>query len=493
MNMKKIFTVKVIRSIALMMTFVFMIICIGCSGGSQKDEKSDESKSIASSSESSNSQSGTVEEKPGDGLPETDLGGYVYKVADFAVGRWKNEEGLSDFADKINERIKYVENRFNCKIDVVETDAASFFELVQPAIMAGDKFADIIIPTIWGFGKFVSADILTDLKTVPHLKLDQPHWNQNSIGLTSLGGKVYGAANYFTPHVTTSWGLYYNKEMIKELGLEDPFKLVKENKWTFDKFREYALAAMKDLNGDGVMDHNDRYGLSGPEQDMTVAFFLGMGQNALKVDENGKVVYSMNDPKVFDVLGKLRQMFHQDKLFYVKKAGESWLANVDAFVTGKSLFLGYMYGMQQLRDMEDDFGYLPMPTLEESGDYRCAVDHNSPLIGIPITNSDLEKTGLITEALAWKAQEDMNILFDDAGSTFFRDEDSAAFFRVKSKHLGYDIFFMGHLAKQEISLSTVYQIVICTFMDNPSEPASSISSVAEVGKISVDEFYNLKK
>lgn len=50
-------------------------------------------------------------------------------------------------------------------------------------------------------------------------------------------GKLYGLNVLFGGQI-----LYYNKSMVKKAGLEDPYQLWKEGRWTYDQFRKHAIA-----------------------------------------------------------------------------------------------------------------------------------------------------------------------------------------------------------------------------------------------------------
>ena len=470
-----------VRVLALCLTLALLAAGAGCK--SDSGGKDVEKKNVTEKNESLGA----------DGLPNIDLGGYVFKVADYDRERWDYKPGASAFGDMVIQRNKYVESRFNCKIELIQVDPGSFFTQVQPKIMAGDKFADVIMPTMWGFGKFVSADILADISTVPHLKLDQPYWVQAVTELTTVNGKIHGVANEICNHHNLQWGIYFNKRIINELGLENPYQLVREKKWTFEKLREMAKLAVKDLNGDNIMDQNDRYGFAGSEGDLVNAMFTSAGFKMLDTDENGKVQYVMNNPKAIDFINLMKQIIRTDGLFYPKKPEQDWMAHYEAFKAGRVLFFSYLSGMEELRDMEDDWGFVPMPMGPGATDYTGWVDHNVAVMGIPMSNNDLDKTGLILEALAWKSQEERHVRLDHYDSTFFRDDDST---EMQAMLFGRGIYDLAYLAWQPspaIARGTVHLLARNAYADPQAEPASSFAQVEEAVRKAVDDFFNKKK
>ena len=53
-------------------------------------------------------------------------------------------------------------------------------------------------------------------------------------------GRLYGLNVMFGGEI-----LYYNKTMVREAGLEDPYELAKKGEWTYDVFRRYSIAMTK--------------------------------------------------------------------------------------------------------------------------------------------------------------------------------------------------------------------------------------------------------
>ncbi|NLB15992.1 MAG: hypothetical protein GX827_04195 [Clostridiales bacterium] len=60
--------------------------------------------------------------------------------------------------------------------------------------------------------------------------------------------------------------------------------------------------------------------------------------------------------------------------------------------------------MQNLRDMDEDFGIIPWPKYDETIDnYYANVDAGCNLFIVPVTNPDPEKASVILEALAYES------------------------------------------------------------------------------------------
>ena len=62
-------------------------------------------------------------------------------------------------------------------------------------------------------------------------------WDKYTMGLYSVGEKQYGAALRYTPYFLPTM-MFYNKDVITDMGFEDPYELWKQGKWTWSKLRE---------------------------------------------------------------------------------------------------------------------------------------------------------------------------------------------------------------------------------------------------------------
>ena len=62
-------------------------------------------------------------------------------------------------------------------------------------------------------------------------------WDKYTMGLYSVGEKQYGAALRYTPYFLPTM-IFYNKDVITDMGFEDPYELWKQGKWTWSKLRE---------------------------------------------------------------------------------------------------------------------------------------------------------------------------------------------------------------------------------------------------------------
>lgn len=89
-------------------------------------------------------------------------------------------------------------------------------------------------------------------------------------------------------------------------GLDKPYDLVRQGKWTIDRLKEYTSAAAN-LNGDTSFkwDENGNaiYGLASYE-DCVNGFITGSGENYITVDASGQPKLLANAEHFYNVIDK---------------------------------------------------------------------------------------------------------------------------------------------------------------------------------------------
>ncbi len=390
-----------LRLTALLLALLFVIPTCGCkkdeNSGGQKDDE-------------------VVE----------DLGGYEFTVADYNSGRWNRENSGTPYADAWLQIMDEVETAYNCTINAQYIAATEAFTTIQPEIAAGGKYADLIITTQWQYGYFLGANLMLDLNRLD-VNWDNKWWNQDVREMGTYGGKSYVGLGSFIFDTSYTWLLYYNQSVWEELGLPNPYELVDSHQWTYEKFRDYCGRACEDRDNSGEMDsYEDRWGLMAAQGDFCRAWFFSLGGQYFKTDESGRVRLACNNQRTYDIYNRMRTMVKQDKS--IKPDGiNSWddvAESLTYFANGNSLFVAYVPGVTPLKDMEDDWGVMPLPLYDENQkDYWSGVDHNSPVFGVTSTNEDLHEVSVLLEALGRHAMILEDIFWPDYKETYWRHEE----------------------------------------------------------------------
>ncbi|MDF2537611.1 MAG: transporter substrate-binding protein [Herbinix sp.] len=418
-----------------------------------------------------------------------DLDGYTFKVIDFHDDRWAPEEIKSPMDELVVSIIEDVETKYNCDIVFEHGSPDLLFENAQPEIMSGGKYADLIGTTMWEFGKMLGGNLLGDVKTIDSLDLNQPYFSQEVALSATFGNKTYAFGAPFGTHMGNYWLVFYNSRIWNELGLPDPYELVRNGEWTWDKLVEYAKLALRDNDGDGVISSDaDRWGVTCPSGDLIQSFFFGMGGKYYTANDTGSVRLACIDPVSAEKINFMYKFYQKDGILF-KNQNVGYL---EMFAAGKALFMPYGNDANDtLKNMEDDFGILPTPKWnKEQPEYINAPDHNAPVFCITNTNPNLHEVGIIINALAkrYQAVEDQKL--QDFVDTFWRFEEDEEMMRdYILGHGAYDIVNMIKTANPNFETPAGALFNGC-FNNSYSDIVSQIASMEDALNVLLDDFFS---
>jgi len=355
-------------------------------------------------------------------------------VADEITG-----EPINDAA--YNRQI-YLEDKYNITIEANDKGP----DALKKAVKANDDVYDFCILRTVSFTSMVTNKYLVDLSDIPVINLSQPYWDSKSYDALSLLGKHYGInCDISKTWATTVWTVFFNKDMIKDNGLENPYKLVEEGKWTLDKMFEMGRVVAKDLNGDGKMDEKDLWGITYSD-DSSVGMLNCMGVNFGEIDSNGYPVFTLDrEDNIDKVMSLYTRLYDRSYCVNTHAPGLKLtnLGDVEMFIDGRTLFdLCGTYLIDLLRVMEQDCGILPYPKYDDTQkEYMSSV---SPLFftftAVPVTNNDLENTGIIMEDMACEGYKKIKPEFYESLllRKIARDDESAEMLGYIFDNIVYD-------------------------------------------------------
>lgn len=307
------------------------------------------------------------------------------------------EETGDSIDDAMYARNLKVEDRYN--ITLAEEITSNPQNDYTKFVTAGDDAYDLALLRMeWAMPAVLNNQTLS-WSEVPHLNLDADYWVQGSIDSMSLANNVYFAVSAFDiTHFDSVRAFCFNKQLVETLDLTSPYQLVREGKWTLDAYREMCLATAEDLNGNGKWDADDRYGTIGYSNVYCNTLMTGIG-SILSIDKDE------NDMPYFDLDSDahVTKLLAVSELMEDKKSGLIYSENkVDIFRAGRALFfVELICSMAPLRDMEDDFGIIPAPKYDEAQEKYINLGGSPFFMVVPVTATDLDRTGAVTEALAY--------------------------------------------------------------------------------------------
>lgn len=324
--------------------------------------------------------------------------------------------------DAIYKRNRRIEDRFNCKITEYQADGSTSWATSQSnmcreiaqMVMAGDNDYDAAYLPVFFQPSVVTEGYLTDLKTIPELKLGEAWWDNVFNDEIEINGSLYTAAsplNFMT--LDLAWVILFNQDMMDERSLEYPYQLVRDGKWTLDALNSY-LTGVAMLNGDETFDWksdgNAVYGIANHRSSTDA--FLFSAENRLMSRDGDNFKFTAGTERMYSTIDKLTKILDSESGNVYTNNGADFKTKegyLYAFSVDRALFLSCeLKSSLELRSMESTYGLLPLPKYdEEQENYITYVNPIACLLTIPVTNNETHRTGVLIDAMTYESYKDV--------------------------------------------------------------------------------------
>jgi len=332
--------------------------------------------------------------------------------------------------DAIYERNRNLEDRFNFVYAESSMDYST--EVARTAVLAGDNTYDMISTRCVTAFNYAAEGLVTPITDIPVIDLEKNYWDKAlNESLTVLGKRYFAVGEFNLTSYDFTHILLFNKEVANDFSLGDFYSMVRDGKWTYDAYFKACQAVTSDINGDGNMDTDDRYGYLAMPKQVLPNFWISAG--LLSVDKNSDDIptFTMkSDTRFFDVVERLFTMHWDDGIWMPDsvKDGDIDPEHLSMFENAQSLFVDCsFFHVNSLRSMEADFGILPYPKWDDAQDDYLSRIEGCELFCIPVTNDTLEMTGVILETMACESAKTVIPAYYDISlqTKIARDDDSS--------------------------------------------------------------------
>jgi len=344
----------------------------------------------------------------------TDFDGYSFRILSISPGKHfyiKTSETENEVfyetetGDKLNdaivERNRKTEDLLNVKIvPVWGGTPQEVQDNMKKSVSAGDNSFDVVLDRLDFMMNSSAEGMLMNVLDIESINVKNPWWDTSIVNTFMFHeNQLYvlaGDLNYYDDYAVQA--MFYSKKICEDLGHEQLYDSVREGKWVFDSMEKLAIEASADLNGDSKYTFtDDRYGYVNHSNSL-IQLVFGFDSSMTSV-VNGEIVINF-DEKMINNVQKVYD-------FHKKSPGiETTLASADyqsAFKDSRAMFFPEMVGsLPNFRQMEGDFGVLPMPKLDEKQERYTAFVSNgwTTSYSIPVTVSDAERAGTVLEAMS---------------------------------------------------------------------------------------------
>ena len=398
-------------------------------------------------------------------LPGVKYDGYQFRVMNTAssemyanttiVAEEETGEGVND---AVYTRNRLVEDRFEIEIKEILCKRWDISDQAAKSIMVGSDDFDLAMLSLDIGAGIAQQHLLADYNDMQYADLARYYWDRDMVRDLSIGGHNYFVSGDFSlQHYGKTQGVFFNKDILRDLGLESPYGFVTSGKWTYDKFHEMGKSASKDLDGDGEFTDKDQYGFIAFSWVYANAFMMGGGSQMIGKDADDMHIFNVNNEKFIGIYQKLMGIMHDGNMLF--DGGDGKMSLEPMFINNQTLFYANNIHLSvNFRGMETDFGILPIPKYDENQSRYYTYVYPPPYMAVPVTSSDLDRTGMILEALCYESPDTVvRAYYDNLLKTkVSRDNESEGMLDMIFQNRIYsitDIYYMPETYAQLYTLS----------------------------------------
>ncbi|NLN56318.1 MAG: extracellular solute-binding protein [Clostridiales bacterium] len=410
------------KILALLLVAVMILVGLAACGKGGDEKSKDESAQSLSAEDTTGEESTESEETstdPYSHLRDFDLNGRDIKIlvyGDFK-DRYKSVEIIPQTSNPevintaIETRNQIVEDLLHCKITEVRVDDV-LTDARTDAMVDGQY--DIIMPYMTAAATLAQEGYLYNLYDYSDIiQLDKPYWDQRANEDLSLANKLYFSTGDFSLLTfDCTHAIVFNKKLVEQNAeVENPYELLKNDKWTLDALYRNAKKVTSNTDGEEGMTFYDTWGLF-LNSGFTLSLFIGSGERLTKKDIDDLPSIAVDTERAVDVLDKIREIYNDatstiimESYYYElgSKYKDVFYAASVAFIENRALFRTLsIVDLNELLDYDTPYGILPTPKLDESQDeyYNIVSAICATCICIHTNVQNAEESAAFAEALA---------------------------------------------------------------------------------------------
>jgi len=318
---------------------------------------------------------------------------------------------------------------------------------------------------------------LRNLNNITSMDLDAPYYDQNSRKAFSIANKLYlVTGELLTMDNDATRCVLFNKALFSEMSLANElggsfYQLMNDGTWTFAAMEKAATIVTTDLNGDGVMNLEDRWGIASSAFN-SVAFFNAAGKVLFDKDRDDVPVFVANTEDCLTVLYDVITLLNSSCCRHYTNA---YNEGIPQFKEGKLLFYcAQLADVPLLREMEFDFGIIPLPkyTADQENYSSTVTTYGSNCIAIPSSVKEPERAATIIEVLSCESMYVLTPAYYELNlkSKLVRDAESGPAIDIILKTACFELGYMWNWGG-------VYGQITGAFNNNTPNLATAMKSI----------------
>ncbi len=468
------------RIIAILFATLMIFIC-GCENVSY-EHSSDTPESVEDVYEKLDDKLPTLDENENSGgLPTVPMIQNFKIVTNDATVFSSSEQSPGIINSAVTQRNDFLRQKYGANITVFQKEEAVIADELKKAIESNSDYGDMLSVSAKKTVSLYLSGLLYDMNSLPNFNIENDYFDKNNAKKLATNNSLYLLADPTNLVYNDTYAMFYNRELIEDSGAENPVSLVKQGKWTWDKFLEISKIAAKDVfhkSGADIANDVFAYGAYYEEGTYPTVMWTSTGKSIIGNTYRAHVRMTMNSGEA-EALGRKLKTYFDTKGKYPFQGDDA----LKAFKSGRLVFfcnkLDYIYAFSQDNDTESKFGVLPLPKLDESQEeYHCLVSNDARVISVPKTlenTTDSRKrfvSVMISALCATGGDTVCDAYVSSHISLYFSNNDEAIAFKTVCESITYDFSNVYGGSIKEIRNATTK--AISDYIDFGSDISNSI-------------------
>ena len=440
-----------------------MLLSVASCGTTEEDQKESGASTGSTETSAEETVSDNGRENVKDSLPDNlDFEGQTIRImtrgGDSDVKNELDSDGESRevVSEAIYKRNRNVEERLNVKLEFIYTDNTRHntdANGVLKLIMSDSDEFDIGANMMAGMIPLIAEGAFLDLKAQAYFDFDQPWWNQSFMEATEINGKNYLTIGELSQTmISGSFAVFFNKKMFEEMYPDEPtlYEAVKNGEWTLDKMIGYCSGVYSDLNGNTEADEGDRFGNYYRDGKMlgSDAYLGGCAIHLIEQNNDGSFTYGGTSERMASYLEKMHTLLFENNNTFRSEYNNDTVMTLLA--ADQALFTTWMLeAVNYLRDMESDYGIIPMPKLDTTqADYNSYCHNGSTLFFLPATCRRAEASAAVLEAMSAETYRSVTPAYFEIAlkQKYSRDSETSEMLDMIVESVSFDLAYIYELS-----------------------------------------------
>lgn len=293
----------------------------------------------------------------------------------------ESDEIANVIDQSVYDREAYVEDRLNIELENEKINPSDFDQKILTLFEASDDSYDLIAHQRCNI--YNKLNCFYNLYDVENVDLSMPWYNQNWINCNPDGNVPWICGDATLSLLRFTFVTMCNNNLLASYGINDLYSEVINKTWTVDRQNVIVSQIYEDKNQNGASDEGDLFGFVTNTCTATDPYWSAFALDFINKNEDGEFYFAINVDRNTSATTKLIDLFHNNTgtLILPHQSGtdgeyeiamEGFASDLYAFGTFRLIAVENQY----IVDMENPYGILPMPLLDEDQEEYGSFFHD---------------------------------------------------------------------------------------------------------------------